>query len=230
MNLNMNMKIATENDKFVIPIKDFGVASEKSTEKNDVISLCEEKYGGEFYPVNRLDVVTGGLIVLARSKRAAAELSAIISDKTKCKKRYLAVITGCPMESEGVFEDLLFFDRAKRKSFVCDRERAGVKKAALAYTVLGKSGEFTLVSVTLMTGRTHQIRAQFASRGMPIVFDGKYGSRIKRTDTGHAGIALFSAGLEFDFDGRHFEVCEIPSGIYPFSLFEKELEAFKNGG
>lgn len=225
------MKILYENNKFVVPIKDFGVFSEKEKDgKNpDIITLCEEKYGGKFYPVNRLDAVTGGLIVLARSERAAAELSAIISDKTKCKKRYFAVITGCPTESAGVFEDLLFFDRAKRKSFVCDRERAGVKKAELAYIVLGKSGEFTLVSVTLMTGRTHQIRAQFSSRGMPVVFDGKYGSRVKRTDTDCAGIALFSAELEFDFDGRHFDLREVPSDVYPFSLFEKELGAFRSG-
>ena len=146
----------------------------------------------EIYPVHRLDKETEGLMVYARSSRSAASLSASITDGS-FKKKYLAVLCGAPAKDGGRLEDLLFFDRQRGKTFVVERERRGVKKAILEYEVLKRNDKYTLVSVSLLTGRTHQIRAQFASRGTPLVGDRRYGAP---KDSGNR-LALLSCELSF---------------------------------
>lgn len=226
------MKTIFENDDLIVVSKPYGVFSEDSETAESVGSILAAERGGKrFYPVNRLDSVTGGLMLLATDGKSAAELSAIVSDKGKCKKQYLCVVVGAPASDRERYEDLLFFDRMKRKTFVCERERRGVKRASLLCELLAHNEErdMSLLSVTLETGRTHQIRAQLSSRGMPIVFDGKYGSRIKREG---AGIALFSSVLEFEYRGKRFRLFERPPSEPPFAFFEKEIDAFAdlNGG
>ena len=115
-------------------------------------------------------------------------------------KEYVAMVHGCPPEA-GDWEDLLWKDSKKNKVFVVKRQRAGVKKARLEFTRLS-SGEESLVAIRLHTGRSHQIRVQFSSRGFPLVGDHKYGSRSDRTEP-----MLFSCRLTFPFRGetRQFE-------------------------
>ena len=173
-----------------VSIKPVGVDSEK-----EMPQLLAQVLPGEFFPVHRLDMGVGGLMVFARSKQAAAKLGALIA-QGQLKKEYLALVHGCPEEKTGRMEDLLWKDSRKNKVFVVKRQRAGVRPAALRYQVV-RAGEESLVRVFLETGRSHQIRVQFASRGFPLVGDHKYGSRAKETE-----IRLFSAGLEFPWNGK----------------------------
>ncbi|MDD6856567.1 MAG: RNA pseudouridine synthase, partial [Oscillospiraceae bacterium] len=116
---------------------------------------------------------------------------------------YLALVHGCPPET-GTWEDLLFKDSRKNKVFVVKRPRAGVRAAKLRYRVL-RPGEESLVRVFLETGRSHQIRVQFSSRGYPLVGDHKYGSRAKQTEP-----LLFSAALSFPWKGQTLRFESVP--------------------
>jgi 23S rRNA pseudouridine1911/1915/1917 synthase len=134
------------------------------------------------YPVkvvHRLDKPTGGVMAYARTDKAAAELSALVGKHNHFQKEYLAVVQGIPAETEGTYTDLLYHDVRKNKSYVVDRQRKGVREAKLDFSVLETvttdAGIFSLVRVHLRTGRTHQIRVQFASRRMPLYGDSRYG-------------------------------------------------------
>lgn len=143
------------------------------------------------YTVHRLDRETSGLMVYARTKEAAAGLSSSITDGT-FEKEYLARVHGVPAEKSGKMEDLLFYDRTKNRSYTVKRMRKGVKDASLEYKVLSEENGISLVRIKLLTGRTHQIRVQFASRGMPLVCDRKYGA-----PKGEGSIALRACSLSF---------------------------------
>ena len=168
-------------------IKPVGLDSE-----NDVPQKLKEQLGGEIYPVHRLDRNVGGVMVYARTKQAAAELSRLIQ-AGKMKKEYLALVHGTPPQS-GEWEDLLWKDPRKNKVYVVDRLRAGVKAAKLDFERLS-GGETSLVRVRLHTGRSHQIRVQFASRGFPLVGDHKYGSRAPEQAP-----RLFSCRISFPYE------------------------------
>lgn len=197
------MDILYQTKDIVVCIKPVGVDSEKG-----MPGLLAEALGGSFYPVHRLDQGVGGLMVFARSPKAAAELGILIA-QGQLSKEYLALIHGCPEDTEGRMEDLLWKDSRKNKVYVVSRQRAGVKKAALRYRVLRK-GEKSLVRVYLQTGRSHQIRVQFASRGFPLVGDHKYGSRSRETQ-----IHLFSAALEFPWKGETLRFEDKPQWADP---------------
>lgn len=182
------MKILFQNTDIVVCVKPAGVLSQ-SGEGESMISLLQDRLGGEIYPIHRLDREVSGVMVYARTKRGAAFLSEQVQ-QGRMKKEYLAVVKGCPEAPEGVMEDLLLHDSRRNKSFVVDRQRKGVRSAKLAYRVLDSDGERSLVQIRLFTGRTHQIRVQFSSRGMPLVGDGRYGG-------GKGSIHLHSCRLTF---------------------------------
>ena len=183
------MEIIYSDSDIVVCRKEPGMDSE-----TDVPQALGEQLGGDIYPIHRLDKGVGGLMVYARTKQAAALLSKAVTEGT-LEMEYLALVHGCP-PAEGVWEDLLWKDSRKNKVFVVKRQRAGVRAAKLSYRVL-HAGEESLVRVHLYTGRSHQIRVQFASRGYPLVGDHKYGSRSKEE-----AIRLFSAGLTFLWKGQ----------------------------
>ncbi|MBE6925511.1 MAG: RNA pseudouridine synthase [Ruminococcaceae bacterium] len=159
--------------------------------------------GGEIYTVHRLDKGVGGVMVYARNKSAAADLSRQIQNGEMVKE-YVAMVEGCPPES-GDWEDLLFKDSRKNKVYVVNRKRAGVKEAKLTYRCL-TAGARSLVRVRLHTGRSHQIRVQFASRGYPLVGDHKYGARSPEKE-----IALFSCNLRFILHGKTRTFSALPA-------------------
>ena len=219
-----------EDDALVVCIKPVGVLSQPdaSGEGEDMLSLLaaylREKNGKkEPYVglVHRLDRGVGGVMVFAKRQDAASGLSVAVAAR-RMTKQYLAVVHGCPAESEGIFQDFLYKDGTKGKSFVVSSERRGVKKASLAYRVLqtvqdAARGERSLVQIRLHTGRTHQIRVQFSSRGMPLLGDGKYGAR----DHG-CPIGLWSYRLTFAHPtkkGQTVDVACLPT-LAPFDLFE----------
>ena len=192
------MEILFENRDFVACVKPVGLDSE-----SQVPGALREQLGGEIFPLHRLDKNVGGVMVYARNKNAAAELSAAIT-KGEMVKEYVALVHGTP-PAEGDWEDLLFKDSRKNKVFVVKRQRAGVKAARLTYRLI-KAGEQSLVHIRLYTGRSHQIRIQFSSRGFPLVGDHKYGSRDERKEP-----MLFSRRISFPYKGQAY-------------VFEKEPE------
>ena len=187
------MQILFEDASLVVCVKPAGVLSQEANGKANMVSLLREATGSEIFPVHRLDREVGGVMVFAKTKAAAASLLAQIAAHT-FEKTYLARVHGVPEPPKGEWEDLLFKDSAKNKVFVVKRERKGVKKAKLAYEVLSadENGN-ALVRVRLFTGRTHQIRVQFASRKHPLLGDGKYGAR-----DGEPRLHLQSAAIAFD--------------------------------
>ena len=183
------MEILFSDKQIAVCIKPVGADSEQ-----DMPGMLAEALGGQIFALHRLDKNVGGLMVFARSKDAAAALSKAIADGTMIKE-YVALVHGTPPES-GDWQDLLFKDSRKNKVFVVKRQRAGVKSARLTYCRM-TAGEQSLVAVRLYTGRSHQIRVQFASRGFPLVGDHKYGSTAPETAP-----MLYSCRLTFPYRGR----------------------------
>ena len=194
------MNILYSDREIAVIVKPVGMDSEHA-----VPAAIMEKLGGEVFPIHRLDLNVGGVMVYARTKQAAAQLSRLVQEG-QLVKEYRALVHGAPPES-GVLEDLLFKDSRKNKVFVVKKERKGVKKASLEYTRLTDTDP-SLVHIRLHTGRSHQIRVQFASRGFPLVGDHKYGSRDEAKEP-----KLFSCRISFPWKGE-----------------EKVFEAFPDGG
>ena len=186
------IEILFEDADILVCIKPAGYLSEDSEAVNSLPrAIASERALTELFAVHRLDREVSGVMVYAKNKAAAAKLSAQVADRS-FEKEYLAVLEGVPADDEATLTDLLFKDSRKNKSFVVDRKRAGVKEASLSYKTLAKGNGRALVRVKLHTGRTHQIRVQFASRKMPILGDGKYGSTVRSGE-----IALASCMIKF---------------------------------
>ena len=197
--------IHIDND-VIVCLKPAGLLSEGEGPES-LLTLLAEQCGGQVYPVHRLDRGASGLMVFARHSKAAAGLSRAVQEK-QLKKEYFALLSGVPAEKEGELTDYLFKDSRKGKVFAVKRPRKGVREARLTYRVLWQDEDSSLVRVALDTGRTHQIRVQFSSRGMPLWGDGKYGSRVK------GELALFSCGLGFPHPktGKPMEFDAKPTG------------------
>ena len=159
---------------------------------DSLVTLLSRQCGGPVYPGHRLDRGAAGLMVFARSQASAAALSRAVQEK-RLNKEYFALVSGVPTPAAGEMIDFLFKDSQKGKVFAVKRPRKGVREARLTYRTLWSGGAepVSLVRIRLDTGRTHQIRVQFSSRGMPLLGDGKYGSRVK------GELALFSCALCF---------------------------------
>ena len=185
------MEVLFEDENLIVAIKERGLLSEEHESRPNMVRSLKEVTGGEIYPVHRLDKDVGGVMVYAKTKSAAASLSAQAGDRTM-KKTYLAILHGKPQEESGTLEDLLFFDKGKNKSFVVKKERRGVKKALLNYRVISQKDGNALTEIELLTGRTHQIRVQFASRKMPLFGDRRYGAKDESRI-----IALWSKEISF---------------------------------
>ena len=207
-----------EDKHITVCLKPAGIISQSSSGGEDMISLLNAHFeqNGEktqAYPVHRLDRETTGIMVYAKNRSAAAELSRQ-AEQNKIKKRYYAVTRGIPEEKSGVLTDLLFRDKQKNKTYIVDRMRKGVRDASLEYTVKGEKDGAALLDILLHTGRTHQIRVQFAGRKMPLIGDGRYGG-------GSGKLALFAYSLEF-IHPKTGEMLLFRSALpdeYPWNMF-----------
>ena len=207
-------RILYRDPGFAVCVKPAGADSQR-----DMPVLLQTQLEGDFFCVHRLDRDAGGVMVYARTASDAAALSRSIAEG-RLEKEYLAVCSGAPEPPEGELRDLLFHDMKRNKTFVVDRHRRGVREAALRYRVLSEAEGRSLVLVRLLTGRTHQIRVQFASRGLPLLGDAKYGSRERP-----GGIALWSARLAFPHpgSGETLSFSALPPRTAPWTGFPEEV-------
>ncbi len=208
--------ILFRDSSLIICEKPAGILSESP----GLPDLLREQTGADVWPVHRLDKSTGGVMILAFSPASCAAMQRLFQQEA-VRKEYLAVVSGCPENKTGQWTDLLWHDRNKNKSYVVSRPRGGVKKAVCEWTVLDTADAddqtLSLVRVLLHTGRTHQIRVQFGSRGYPLAGDRKYGSRVP-CDT----VALWSAAVSFPHPGRKSGVVSVtsaPPALFPWNLF-----------
>lgn len=164
--------------------------------------------------VHRLDRVVSGVMLLARNARAASELSRQIREDA-FQKEYLAVIHGCPEAQEGTLRDLLMRDKARKMTMVAQEPGKGVQEAVLDYQVMNHAEEMSRVKVLLRTGRTHQIRVQFSSRGFPLVGERKYCTLEDPCE-----IALWSHKIGFyhPSTGEWMEFLHEPPETYPWTV------------
>lgn len=220
------LDIMYKNKNLVVVYKPPGMPTQSDTSGDaDAMSMTSRELSrlgepSELWLVHRLDRVVGGLIVFARNKRTAANLSELVGGNGM-EKEYLAVVEG--RAEGGILQDYIYKDSAKGKAFVVDKARKGAKMAELEYSAIAEAdterGIYTLVKIKLHTGRFHQIRVQFASRRMSLVGDGKYGSHDNKSKMP----ALFAARLAFKTENEEADVRRLPDiNEYPWSLFDKE--------
>lgn len=207
------MHILYRDEHIVVCVKPPRVLS--TDEPGGMPELVREALGiSDVRTVHRLDRVVSGLMVLARSAQAASELSRQIRED-QFGKEYLAVIHGCPTPSAGTMTDLLLRDKQERKTYIVKEPGKGVQEAILNYQVIGTSDTLSRVRIQLITGRTHQIRAQFSGRGFPLVGDRKYATLDDPCE-----IALWSYRLAFahPVTGKAMEFMLEPPECYPWTV------------
>ena len=210
----MDIAILYEDTAILLCVKPAGVVSEEGGMPD---LLRSETRARDIYCVHRLDKAAAGLMVYAKTRASAAALSSMIA-AGGLEKEYMAVVQGAA-EAEGSMRDLLYHDAAKNKTYVVKSLRRGVREAELSYQKLAQTEALSLVRIRLLTGRSHQIRIQFASRKLPLVGDRKYGSRYR-----DCPLALWSERLSF----RHPVTGEIldyhisPPDAWPWNAFDME--------
>lgn len=210
------MEILYQDSDILVCIKPARVLS--TDEPGGLPGLVREALGdpkADVRTVHRLDRVVSGVMVLARSANAASELSRQIRED-QFRKEYLAAVHGRPENPEGTLHDLLARDKARRMTFVAEAPGKGVQEAALSYRVLEYANGMSLVRVRLHTGRTHQIRVQFSSRGMPLVGERKYAVWNDPCE-----LALWSAKIGFYHPGtgEWVEFSKEPPAVFPWTEF-----------
>ena len=209
------MELIYQDKDIVVCIKPARVLS--TDEPGGMPELVREALGdpkGDVRTVHRLDRVVSGLMVLARSAEAASELSRQIREQ-EFDKEYLAVLHGHPEAENGTLRDLLMRNKPERKTCVVTEMAKGVQEAILDYWVLKETEELSRVHIHLQTGRTHQIRAQFSSRSLPLVGDRKYSLLEDNCE-----IALWSCRLAFTHPttGEKLEFYKEPPAVYPWTV------------
>ena len=168
------MEILYEDTSLMLVIKPPGIPSQEDPSgQPSMVQLLSAEGRTQAYCVHRLDTAVGGVMVYAKTKKAAGALSALFQNG-QVTKQYRAIVHGTG--KGGTMEDLLYHDKRINKSFVVQTQRKGVKRAVLEYETVDAHEGLSLVNIRLGTGRAHQIRVQFSSRGMPLLGDRKYGS------------------------------------------------------
>ena len=208
------MEILYQDSQILVCIKPPRVLS--TDEPGGLPELIRDALGdpsADIRTVHRLDRVVSGLMVLARNASAASELSRQIREGD-FQKEYLAVLHGCPEISQGTLRDLLLRCKQERKTYVVDHMEKGVQEAILNYHVLNQADGLSRVSIQLVTGRTHQIRAQFSSRNLPLVGDRKYSLLEDGCE-----IALWSHRIAFSHPatGQWMTFSQEPPAVYPWT-------------
>ncbi len=209
------MKILYKDRFLAVAVKPAGVLSQPDrTGDKAMTELLSEELGTTVFPVHRLDRAVGGVMLFALTKEMAGKLSGLVTSDA-FEKEYLTVVDGIPETDTGTFEDYLFHDARKNMTSVVSAKEKDAKKARLSYEVLEKNDGVALVRVRLHTGRTHQIRVQFSSRGMPILGDGRYGNR-ERHD-----VALWSYRLTFvhPMTKKRLTYSAFPEPLTPWNRF-----------
>lgn len=207
------MELIYQDADIVVCVKPARVLS--TDEPGGMPDLVRQALGTEdVRTVHRLDRVVSGLMVLARSAESASELSRQIREN-RFQKEYLAVLHGHPDKPAGTYRDLLLRDKLERKTYIVTELAKGVQEAILSYQELNRTENLTRVRIQLQTGRTHQIRAQFSDRGLPLVGDKKYS--LLQDD---CQIALWSYRLAFSHPttGKPMELILEPPEIYPWTV------------
>ena len=208
------IEILKETARYLVCVKPAGTAAQ-GTQQEAMPQLLSAQLGCDIFPVHRLDQTVGGVMVYAKTAQEAARLTQAMG-QGQMQKTYLAVLTGCPAERAGTLEDLLFHDRAKNKTYVVRRQRGGVKQARLHYEILAEQDGLSLARIQLETGRTHQIRVQFASRGLPLLGDIRYGSKDANCST---ALWSYRLALIHPITGERIDVTQPPPEQYPWNLF-----------
>ena len=209
------MEIVYLDSDILVCVKPARVLS--TDEPGGLPDLLREAQGdpeADIRTVHRLDRVVSGLMVLARNAKSASELSRQIREN-EFEKEYLAVVHGTP-EPAGTLRDLLGRDKARKMTYVAPEPAKGVQEAVLHYQLLSEEGGLSKVRIQLETGRTHQIRVQFSSRGFPLVGERKYAEIDDPCE-----IALWSYRLGFTHptSGERVEFIHEPPECYPWNLF-----------
>ena len=214
------INILYEDSDIVVCEKESGLLSEYS--ENSPISLpkllASQLNVKELFTVHRLDKDVGGVIVYAKNTQSASKLSSQMTDGS-FKKQYVAVASGRLEEESGTLCDLLFHDIKKNKTYTAKKKRAGVKEAILNYNELlyDEENDLSVLNISLVTGRTHQIRVQLASRKCPILGDRKYGSSLNLKP-----IRLYSYSLSFSHPKSN-EIVSVSSTPSWLSEYTKDI-------
>ena len=208
------MEILYKDQDIIVCVKPERVLS--TDEPGGLPDLIRQELGdpkADVRTIHRLDRVVSGLMVLARNKKAASELSRQVREE-EFQKEYLAVVHGSPDEDQGTLQDLLLRNKQERKTYVVSETGKDVQEAILHFWVLNRRENMTRVRIQLVTGRTHQIRAQFSSRDLPLVGDRKYSLREDPCE-----IALFSAMIGFTHPktGEKMRFRKDPPAVYPWT-------------
>ena len=208
------MELIYVDDDIVVALKPARVLS--TDEPGGMPDLVRESLGNpkaDIRTVHRLDRVVSGLMVLARNAHSASELSRQIREN-EFQKEYMAVVHGHPAEDSATLRDLLGRDKARKMTYVADAPAKGVQEAVIDYQVVSRNEAFSKVRIRLHTGRTHQIRVQFASRGLPLVGERKYSELDDPCE-----IALWSYRLAFTHPatGKPMAFTHEPPNIYPWT-------------
>ena len=213
------MEILYRDDRVIVCVKPAGVLS--TDEPGGMPERLREALGDPdavVKSVHRLDRTVGGVMVYARTKRAASDLSREI-EEGGFRKEYLAVVHGCPESEHGTLTDHLLRDRERHRSYVVSTDTEGAAEAVLDYSLVERVGDLSLLSIRLRTGRTHQIRCQLSHRGYPIVGDRKYGVP---DEAEHIALWSHIIGFIHPRTQRQMVFAYKPIDIYPWNLFNDQ--------
>lgn len=206
------MQIYYEDSEIIVCEKPYGVDCEKG-----MIALIKEERGAESFPVHRLDIKTTGVMAFAKTRESAAYLSSHMDDFSK---EYLALCHG-ELDGYGEMRDYLYHDKRQNKSFAVNTKRSGAKEAILHFSTQGKGiykgKELTLVKIKLITGRTHQIRAQLSKRGCVLYGDGKYGAK----DNDKIALHAFKLSFNHPKTKERLEFISLPTSESFLGFYEQ---------